>query len=300
MKNIVFLLPALFPSLAVALPAESANYQLAARTVDSGGSHAGSASYAIDASAGGFTTGTSAAVSSTAVRNGYAGQLYEIAGLELASVAATVAEEVTLQLAARLILDDTTFLAVPPDSVAWSVLGGPLASIDAEGLVTAATVFQVTAASVEGNFAAWTGVLDLTVLDTIPDNFGAYAGDGIGDDWQFLHFGEDNPDAGPGLDPDGDGQDNEFEFTAGLIPTDPLSRFALRIEPVAGEPTRRALVFGPRVAGSSYGVLASSGLDGVWLPLGASSTVDDGEQRTVVDLEATEARKFYRVEITRP
>ena len=68
---------------------------------------------------------------------------------------------------------------------------------------------------------------------------GSYAADGVGDDWQFQYFGLNNPNAAPLLDPDGDGQNNLFEFTAGLVPTNPLSRFLVSIAPVPGQPTHR-------------------------------------------------------------
>lgn len=34
--------------------------------------------------------------------------------------------------------------------------------------------------------------------------------------------------------------------------------------------------------------------------LGSSSFTDDGQERTVTDLNATDPRKFYHVEITKP
>ena len=71
------------------------------------------------------------------------------------------------------------------------------------------------------------------LLDNIPDNFGSYAGDGLGDDWQVQYFGQNNPNAGPLRDPNGDGQTNAFEDTAGLVPNDPNSRFTFTIAPRA-------------------------------------------------------------------
>ena len=80
---------------------------------------------------------------------------------------------------------------------------------------------------------------------------------GLGDDWQFLHFGLNNPLAAPLLDPDGDGQNNAFEFTAGLVPTNPLSRFLINIAAVPGQPGQKDVVFAPIVAGRSYSEAAS-------------------------------------------
>lgn len=139
------------------------------------------------------------------------------------------------------------------------------------------------------------------MLDTIPDNFGSYAGDDLGDDWQFDHFGLDNPLAGPLLDPDGDGQNNLFEFTAGLIPTNPLSRFLITIAPVPGQATQKDIIFDPIVAGRSYTVLTSLDLtNSSWIPLTSSTTSNNDDQRTVTDTSATETKRFYKVEIVKP
>lgn len=43
----------------------------------------------------------------------------------------------------------------------------------------------------------------------------------LDDAWQNQYFGLDNPLAAPTADPDG--ETNSFEFTAGLIPSDPQS-----------------------------------------------------------------------------
>lgn len=156
-------------------------------------------------------------------------------------------------------------------------------------------------ATVQGDHAGASGALELTVLDSIPDNFGSYAGDGLGDDWQVLYFGLDNTNAAPLLDPDGDGQNNCFEFTAGLIPTDPLSRFSLKIFPVPGEPEQKELVFDPIVDGRIYTVLTSLDLSpGSWNPLIGGIVENDGDHRGVTDPAAVETKKFYTVEIVKP
>jgi hypothetical protein len=181
------------------------------------------------------------------------------------------------------------------------VASGPIAGISAAGLATAGPVYQDTPAAVQGAFGGFSGSLNLTVLDTMADNFGSYAGDNLADDWQFQHFGLDNPLAAPLLDPDGDGQNNAFEFTAGLIPTDRLSRFSLTIAPVPGQPTEKKVIFDPIVAGRSYTVMTSPDLSaGSWDPLPVGSITNNGDQRTVTDPAASEAKKFYTVEIVKP
>jgi FG-GAP repeat len=121
--------------------------------------------------------------------------------------------------------------------------------------------------------------------------------------WRRLHFGiiTDTGDAADTADPDGDGDENRFEYAAGLIPTDPISRFRLRVEPAPGPPGQVAIIFSPRFTDRTYVVRSKASLaDPDWTPLTSSSTTDDGDERTVIDLLATPAQKFYQVEITRP
>ena len=280
-------------------PRTSANYSVATDSVDAGGSRTTSTAYTNDGSLGGITGISTAAPAETA-RHGYIGQLYEVTGLALAATPTTVNEGGTLQLGASQLLDDATMIAVNTSAVAWSVASGPLTSINATGLATAGIVYQNTAATAQGSYAGNTGTLPLTVLDALPDNYGTYAGDGLPDSWQSDHFGLNNPNAAPGLDPDGDGQTNFFEFTAGIIPTNPLSRFLLRIEPVPGQAGRKDLIFSPRLVDRIYQVKSNTGLSGPWLPLASFTTSDAADQRTVTDLDATGPRKFYHVEITKP
>ncbi|MBC8010510.1 MAG: hypothetical protein H7067_10485 [Burkholderiales bacterium] len=298
----------LFPALLVALsgpllagPRTSASYALRTDSTDIAGRRATSATYTHDGSLGGLT-GTSNVVAPTVTaKAGYLAQLYDVTGLNVTAASSSIGESTTLQLAAAQVLDDLTLLAVPAANVAWSVQSGPLAGIGAGGLASAGAVYQNESATAKGVFAGQTGTLGLTVLNTLPDNFGSYAADGIADDWQVQYFGVGNPAAAPLLDPDGDGQNNLFEFTAGIVPTNPASVFTLRIEAVVGQPSQRNLVFSPRLAGRTYTVRSTLSLTpATWAALTSSTTQDSGAQRTVTDTAATEALKFYRVEIVRP
>ena len=76
------------------------------------------------------------------MKHGFIGQQYEVAGLQLTSVAPSLNEGTSLQLAAQQTLDDATLLAVPATSITWSVQSGPLASVNTSGLATAAVVFK--------------------------------------------------------------------------------------------------------------------------------------------------------------
>lgn len=284
-------------SIARAEVRSSANYSIAAETFDSGGLASASAAYTAKGGTG--SIGALSTSSNVTSKSGYIGQLYDVAALQVAAAPGTINEGGTRQLSASLLLDDATTLPVSASAVTWIVQSGPLTDISSNGLVTAATVFQNSVASVQGLYSGVAGTLGLTVLDTIPDNFGAYAGDGIGDDWQVQYFGQNNPAAAPAMDPDGDGQNNLFEFTAGLIPTDRASVFTVSLNIPAGQPAQRAVVFTPRLAGRTYTVKTSTTLSG-WTDLAGATVSDNGTERTVTDVNASGSRQFYRVDISLP
>ncbi len=277
-------------------PRTSTNYSVTTDTADAAGQHTTSASYTNDGSAGGIAGVSTVASPSETTKHGYIGQLYEVTALQIAATPTTVNEGATRQLSATQLLDDLTTNAVPAASITWSILSGPL-TINANGLATAAAVYQNTAATAQGIFAGNTGAIGLTVLEDNDDNFGTYAADGLSDSWQVQYFGLNNPNAAPLLDPDFDGHTNFFEFKAGIVPTDGLSVFNWRIEAVPGFPAQKNLIFSPRLAGRSYTVKTSTTLGGAMIPLTGSSFIDNGNERTVTDHAATGDAKFYSVEI---
>ena len=290
------------------------NYTITPDTLDGGGLRGTSALYTIDFSTTAGGAGTSAIYTS---RSGYAGQLSAPSEIVLPPSLTTIDEGGSLQLSAMLVYDDLRTSSLDPGSIIWNQQSGPLSSISASGLLTADMVFQDSPAVVNGSYQNFTDSLNLTVLDTRTDNFGSYASDGIDDDWQVHYFGlplattaaSANPDEGqpsssdasPLADPDFDGQNNLFEFTAGVVPTDPQSVFRLNLEPVKGQPSRKQLVFSPRWIDRNYRILSSSTMQAdSWLPVTADSVHDVGSQRIITDAGGTEPQKFYRVEITKP
>lgn len=121
--------------------------------------------------------------------------------------------------------------------------------------------------------------------------------------WRRFHFGTwfNTGNTADTADPDGDGHDNFFEFVAGLVPNSPASRFSLRVEPVAGQPARKAVIFRPRLADRAYVVKYKTSLtDPAWLPLPDITTSDSANERTITDLSAGDGVRFYTVEITLP
>ncbi len=304
MKTRAVLLSVLLTSAATAGPRTSANYSIITDTADSGGTRTTSANYTNDGSVGGVTGVSSVVLPIEIAKHGYIGQLYDLAsGIYLSAAPATINEGDTKQIAAVRLLDDGTGLALDPTTVIWSVLGGPITSISTGGVAIAGIVYQDTAASVQGVASGFTASLSLSVLNTIPDNYGSYAGDGIDDAWQVQYFGLNNPLAAPNVVTDGSGHTNLFKYTAGLVPFDSNSRLVLSIAPVPGQPAQKSIIFSPLVltGGRTYTVTYCTDLTtGTWQPLTTTTQADNGNQRTVTDTSATGAKKFYRIEITKP
>lgn len=276
-------------------PRTSANYSIATDTTDAGGKRATSAAYTNDGSAGGVVGVSTVASPSETAKQGYIAQLYEVTALNITASPTTVNETQARQLSGAQLLDDDTTLAVPAASIAWSIQSGPISSISAGGLATAATVYEDTAAQVQGSYAGLNGLLNLTVLDTIADNFGTYAGDGLGDDWQLQYFGPNNPNAAPGFISDGSGLTNLFKYTAGLVPNNAVSTFLLNNTPVTGQPGQQQITLGPTFSDRTYTIEFSLDLSG-WNTLGSSFAGNGGTQ-IITDTDASGPRKFYRVSI---
>jgi hypothetical protein len=295
MKPHVAPIPLLIPWAAFA--AESANYSITPQSQASG-SGSISTHYTLDAS-----TDAGGAASSTActLRSGFAGALHDSLAIEINASPLTVNEASTRQLESSLLLDDSSRLVLAPSEVSWSILDGPLTGISASGVVNAGNVYLNSNATAAGSYGSLSDSVLLNILNIGSDDFGIYADDRIDDDWQVLYFGENNPAAGPTRDSDGDHQDNLFEFTAGLIPTDAASFFHLAIQPVAGQPGQKQLVFSPRLSDRTYHILTNNTLEGgSWEKLVTGIVSDLGNQRTVTDTDATDERKFYKVEVTKP
>ena len=301
MKSLI-LSSLILTAAAIAAPRTSADYAIAADTLDSGGRRMASADYTNDGSIGTIIGISKEATTATVAKHGYIGQLYELLGYGLLASNYYPAELGTTQLFPVRTADDGTNVVIPTTGITFSVASGPLASVSATGLVTAGAVYQSTAAVVGATSAAFAGqlTLPLYVQDTIPDNFGSYAGDGLPDAWQFQYFGLDNRLAAPGADADGTGQTNLFKYTAGLNPLDPVSRFVLEIHNGLLA-TERRLVFYPRLPDRTYTIEFRPSLSaGQWDPLGGTTFADQTNVRTVTDHHAATPARFYRVRITKP
>lgn len=270
----------------------SVDYDISTETTDAAGRHSASADYTNEGSAGGIV-GISTAAPSEVVKHSYIGQLYDPVGLTILSPAPTVNETESIQLSPWLDLDDGTFLLIPASEVLWAQ--SPAVSVSDTGYATAAAVYADTTFSVIGTHQTFTGVLDLSVLNFLPDNYGIYANDTLPDDWQVQYFGVGNPNARPTGDPDHDGQDNLFEYHASLDPTNPRSLFTVRVidSGIGGH----SVVFAPRLDLCDYQLLGSSDFVD-WQPV-VGLTSDMGSIRTIIDPNGTEPRRFYKVSVRR-
>ena len=277
-------------------PRISANYSIPTDSISAGGSRSTSASYTNDDSAGDVAGISTAASPAETAKQGYIGQLYEVASVQLVASPTTVNENTTRQLTATATLDDGTATALLGTDLNWSVISGPIISISKSGLATAGSVYQDTAATVQGSYFGINGILGLTVINVGSDDLGIYANDGVPDTWQVQYFGQNNPLAAPTADASGTGQSNLFKYIAGLNPTDRNSRFVTTVGPVSGSHT---ITFSPRLTDRTYIVQYSTNLTN-WQTLTSAATQDNGQTRTVTDLDNTTTRKFYRVVLSFP
>lgn len=295
-----------FMSLALGIWAEvSSPYATVTTSHGMANSLSGSASYDDIATMGDIVGGVSSSNHYT-TKHGFIGQLYDVVGLEVTATPTTLPEGTSRQLMARPVLDDGTTFALLAGDVNWSLVSGPLTAVSSAGLVSAGAVHADTAAMVRGSWLGFSDTLALQVLNTDPDNFGSYAGDGLEDGWQVQFFGLDNPAAASLLDPDGDGQNNRFEFLAGVTPTDPSSMFKWSVEAAPDLSGTKRLSFSPVLVDRIYTIRYTDSLGSLplqWSTLNPapSEVIDTSGQRTVIDATSASAnRRFYRLELTKP
>jgi PKD repeat protein len=122
--------------------------------------------------------------------------------------------------------------------------------------------------------------------------------------WQLQYFGcTACPQAQPGVDSDGTGQNNLFKYVAGLNPTNTNSIFVFSIASVPNQPGWMNLIFSPVVAGRTYTPQVTTNLLNIpWAPLTttAAPPVTNGVQVTLTDTNASRQQEFYQMEISLP
>ena len=286
----------LAPSLCT-LPCFAAT--LSTSSVDGGGQRAASANYTMDGSVGGIGGIATAAAPAGTNSAGFVGQLTEVGGLTLSALPTQIGETGSAQLGGAALLDDGTVTVLGGTDVTWGAVAWPIHAIGSDGVATTEAVYADTAAALAGSYLGVSGNGSLTVLDTIPDNFGSYAGDGLPDNWQFQYFGLGNPRAAPGYDADGTGQNNLFKYTADLDPTTPASVFA--IVALTNRPPNRAVAVSATSARRLYRLIYATNLAaGTWTELPGTTPVPGVASRmTLCDTNAA-AMRFYRVQVAVP
>ncbi|MEN9575397.1 MAG: hypothetical protein RL514_3252 [Verrucomicrobiota bacterium] len=286
---------ALLALLAALMPASAATPTLVHSAATAGGRQT-VGNVVVDSAIGGL--GGSSSVTTFAARNGFVGQLTDVQGVAVSASPSTVNEGSTRQLTAMATFTDGTLLPLSGTTATWSVSGGGLAAVNTSGLTTAATVYQDTNGIARADYLGRFGTLTLSVLNVNADDFGTYAGDTIDDAWQVQHFGIGSASAAPTADPDGDGQNNLFEYLAGTTPTSAASLMTLAVAKTGTD--QRTVSFAPIAAGRSYTVeFATSLTTKNFTPL-SGTPVDNAVTRTFTDNSATDAARYYRVKITLP
>jgi len=271
-------------------------------SIDGGGQHTTSAKYTMDGSVGGIG-GISSASADTA-KNGYIGQLTEVVSMMVTAEPYSVGVGSTTLLSGTATLDDSTVASLSGSDVAWTSPNEPypVASISGSGVLSPANVYALSTPTVDGYYL---GATNNTILEVFaPDSIG----DGIPDWWRQTYFGAATPtnvsDCAT-CDADGTGQNNFFKFVAGLNPTNPSSVFVLKVAPVAGQLTQKALTYNPIAIGSGqvYTVQFRTNLTGgaTYAPLTTTSALTtNGGTVSLNDTQATQTQKFYRVDISLP
>ena len=299
-KPLLILLALTVPAVAAhAGLRNSMNYAITTDTTDLGGVlTTNSGTSPIYTNVGGVETfaGMSSVVSPAEIgREGYVGQLTELASFSAATSATSIAQNTTCQLSGTAQLTDGTTSVLSGSSIAWTPVMYPFTSISKSGVLTAASVYNAPAGTVTGSYLGAQSTLTIQVTG------GEYVGGEIPDAWLFEYFGPaPNALASPLADADGTGQTNLFKYLAGLNPTDG-SRFVLTIAPVTGQPNEKALTLTPVYSGRTYTPLYSATLVAPsWQPLTNMSTSDNGTTSTVTDLNAGSGPRFYQVQISMP
>jgi hypothetical protein len=224
-----------------------------------------------------------------------------VVGIRLIPNITSTGETGTIQVKSYFEINTGQIVPVAESALKWSVAGKALASVSTAGLVTTAKVYENAWGTVNATYDIYYGTVRLDVLNTRPDNYGTYASDGINDSWQVTYFGIDNPKGAPAQDPDGDGQTNQFEYVAGLIPTDRNSRLTFRVQPVTGQPGHKNIIISPIISGRTYSLERTTTLGtGQWFPLTGMPQSETGGQRTITDTTATAPAAFYRTVIDKP
>ena len=143
-------------------------------------------------------------------------------------------------------------------------------------------------------FGGWEGGNDYVQNTWCYKPPGPYAGDGLPDDWQRKYFGKTGgPIAAPSADPDGDGQNNRFEYFSGTNPTKAESHFRSHVQ-FSPSPL---ITFSPALRDRKYTVLYTTNLGERFRVLENCYTFSRDSEQVVLDLSPQSTCTFYRISI---
>lgn len=270
----------------------SANYKITAESFSPGGGAGSSSNYQLRSSL--EPLGGRGGSANYAVESGWTGFEHQVIGLTLEVLPIVIEEGDTARLSVTATLDDRSLLAVDPDAVQWSIefdgfvtYGTP---IQRAGVLAPLMVEEDSVVSLHARYGDLTARTVLTVVDDDTAGLDLLA-------WQRRHFGDpEAPEAQLNADPDGDGSSNRTEYLGGFDPTDPNDRLALRI--ISVRDGRAELAINKVIPNRRYTVWAGSDLVHFRDSVTSFSVADKVIDRVVVDRNATQERKFYRLEVT--
>lgn len=125
-------------------------------------------------------------------------------------------------------------------------------------------------------------------------------GDGIGDAWELLRFGNLTA-AGATSDKDGDGESDHDEFLAGTDPEDSGSRFRIISQAYTTGASPAATFTFTSSPNRLYSIQSNTGLSGSWVESAMGTFAPDaGETTSRTILHDGGARRFFRVQAHRP
>ena len=217
------------------------------------------------------------------LRGGEVGQYYQPVALMAHADSPRVPEVTPFQLSANSVNDDGSYSVL---DVSWNILSGPVSSVDMLGVAMAEAVYQDTLAFLVAEASGLSATTSVVVADSLRDNFGLYAFDGIADTWQVEKFGASNVLGVATADADEDGQNNFMEFMAGTSPSDAGDVF--RIQGIQRGAVGMNLVLAPAFSNRVYHIEASTDLKTTnWIQVAISAGPTQALQLAVSDLTMT-------------
>lgn len=299
-KLMTIMLLAVFPAAGCLCGAvrSSTNYVMETDTYDGGGGMMGTLSYSTDATVGGGTALGSPVSAGFDLPSGMVAQLYEFVGITVTAQFGSVNETQANQLYATALAGDGSLLPGLASVTTWGVVTGPILNISAAGLATTDFVLNDTGATAGGTWLGLNDTVTFGVLDSNPDNYYGYGGDGLPDNWQVHYFGlPPNADAHPTANPDGDPDPNEDEWMTGHDPNDPADFFRFIITGRSG--TTATFEVDKTIFGRKYTLEYTT--DFTTSPPGWTFVTEEtpGNQTdyTFEDTSSTDERDFYHMRV---